>query len=200
MERAFTKYVSTFKSPQLIVTDHETTFRSLNFQEFLQTLGTSIEYASSSESNGQVERAHSTMIEIFNTNKHKFPNYATKTIVNLCANFYNNTVQSTSTFTPNEIIFNETGNATDPEQLQKIYEELKKKTLAKQNKILKDNQNRENPPVIKENQEVVIIPNIRKKKDPRANEAIAKGVENKTFKINNNVKRTKNKIKRVKNH
>ena len=68
-----------------------------------------------------------------------------------------------------------------------------------QNKMMKQNKNKENPPNLEEDQVVHLKPNIRKKKtDPRGNEAIAREITQKTFKINNNIKRNKNKIKRIK--
>lgn len=72
VKAALPKYISTFQPPRLLVTDHETTFMSSQLRDFLANLGVAIEYASSSESNGQIERAHSTIIEIYNTNKAKF--------------------------------------------------------------------------------------------------------------------------------
>lgn len=197
-KRAYTKFISTFRNPQTLVTDHETTFKSINFQEFIQSFGTEIEFASSSESNGQIERAHSTIIELFNANKHKFPNCTTKTIVRACVNLYNNSIHSTTSFTPNEVIFNGTDQPASAEQLEKIYSELKENSKSKQEKILKDNVKRENPPQISEGQEVFLIPNIRSKKKPRAVGVTAKNVRDKTFQINDNTKRNKNKIKRIK--
>ena len=110
---------------KILITDHETTFKSIDFQEFVQSFGTQIGFASSSESNGQIECAHSTIIEIFNTNKHKYPNCATKMIIRACTPLYNWTIHSTTSFAPNEIIFNQTDQQPSSETIEKIYSDLK---------------------------------------------------------------------------
>ena len=79
--RAVTKYIHQFRAPELIITDHETTFRSADFRSLLDAYGTRLEYASSSESNGQIEKTHATIIEIYNTNKHKFQSLNTKGVI-----------------------------------------------------------------------------------------------------------------------
>ena len=198
VKKAYSKFVSTFRAPEKLVTDHETTFRSIDFQNFTQSLGTQLEFASSSESNGQVERAHSTIIELFNTNKYKFPRCTTKTIINACVSLYNHTIHSTTSYSPNEIIYNETNHPSSQEQMEKIYKNLIENSSSAQEKITKNNNKRETAPIIEEGKEVFIIPNIRSKKQERATGAIAKSVKEKTFKINNNIKRNKNKIKRIK--
>jgi Integrase zinc binding domain len=47
VKKALTKYFSSFAIPNLLISDHETTFQSINLREFLGNLGTRIEYASS---------------------------------------------------------------------------------------------------------------------------------------------------------
>ena len=202
VKRALTKYISTFGPPRLIVTDHETTFTSTQLREFLDNMHTQIQYASSSESNGQVEKTHSTIIEIYNTNKDKFRNNDTKSIIRASTALYNNSVHSATGFTPNEVIFNQT-NHTNPNEIElqanDLYEKTKTNLQKAQRKMMKQNEAKENPPELSENQIVHIKPNIRKKTDPRGNEAIIHQVTSKTFKINNtNVKRNKNKIRRIK--
>jgi hypothetical protein len=202
--KALTKYFSTFGCPRLIVTDHETTFKSVQLRQFLDNLGIQIEYASSSESNGQVEKTHATMIEIYNTNKDKLSHTANpKNVVRASVALYNATVHSSTKFTPNEIIFN-SSDADNPVDIQqqaidiigKVKEHLRR-PVEKQEEL---NENRENPPQIQENEEVFLKPNIRTKTQPRGNPAEAKQIQEKTFFINNDIKRNKNKIKRKKNY
>lgn len=198
VKNAYSKFISTLRPPRLLITDHENTFRSIGFQEYVRSFNTTIEYASSSESNGQIERAHSTVIELFNTNKHKFPNTNTKTIVRSCVALYNDTIHSSTSFTPNEIIFNVSDELPSSEQRDKIYRELKEYSKFKQEQITKMNEKKEDPPEVEEGQKVYIIPNIRAKKSPRAVEQEARDVQEKTFKIEGGVKRNKSKIKRIK--
>ena len=201
VQKAMTKYFSTFGSPRQIITDHETTFRSLQFKNFLTQLGTSLEYASSSESNGQIERTHSTIIELYNTNKHKFPRAGTKQLVKIAVTLYNETIHSATKFTPNEIIFNQ-NSELNPEQIrsnaQKIFEEVKNNLLRSHNRVIKSNSTKENPPKIDENQDVFVLPNIRTKTQPRAHKTTAHQITDKTFKNIRDIKRNKSKIKRFK--
>lgn len=202
VQAALTRYISTYESPRVIVTDHETTFTSGQLRDFLNNLGVAIEYASSSESNGQIERTHSTIIEIYNTNKTKFRDSNTITIIEAAVSLYNKSVHSTTKFTPNEIIFNSSGvrNRGEIEAItQRIHEKVKLNTQKTHDKQIALNENREDPPIIQDGQEVFLKPNIRTKTSPRANDAIAHQITPKTFKINNtNTKRNKNKIKRIK--
>ena len=87
---------------------------------------------------------------------------------------------------------------TSPETVERIHLEVKSFQEYKQEQVLKANDRKEEPPVIEENQKVFIIPNIRSKKSPRAVENVANSVKERTFKINNDVKRNKGKIKRIK--
>lgn len=201
VQKALGKYFSSFGVPKEIITDHETTFQSIQFRNFLSQLGSQIRYAASSESNGQIERAHSTIIEIFNTNKNKFRGMGTKSIVKVSVALYNNSVHSSTQYTPNEILFNQ-NNIVNPEQIikdaQQLFLKAKMNMDKAQKQMLNRNINKENPPIIEEGKEVFVIPNIRTKTQPRANKTNANEVNDKTFRNNNNIKRHKNKIKRLK--
>lgn len=201
VQKALAKYFTTQGIPKEIVTDHETTFQSIQLRDFLAQLGTQIRYAASSESNGQIERTHSTIIEIFNTNKHKFRTMGTKSIIQLSVALYNDSVHSSTQYTPNEIIFNQ-NNIVDPEVIVRDAQELFLKARLNmekaQKQTLTQNSKKEDPPVIEEGKEVFVIPNIRTKTQARATKTNANEVREKTFKNNRNIKRHKNKIKRLK--
>ena len=165
----------------------------------MSQLGCCLEYASSSESNGQVERAHSTIIEIYNSNKHKFQNLGVKSRIELAVALYNELIHSSTKLKPIEIIFNLNNSRNSEEIIAKaheMFEKAKTNMLNAQEKLLKKNPTRENPPTIQEQQEVFVIPNTRNKTEARANPTIASRVKEKTFVNSNNVKRHKNKIKR----
>lgn len=201
VKNALAQYFGMFGNPREIITDHETTFRSAQLREYLDNLGTCIKYASSSESNGQVEKTHSTIIETLNTNKHKFPHFNTPTLIQLTVSLYNSSVHSSTGFTPNEIIFNQNNTTYRPHidsNAQEIFTKVKQ-NLAKA-KTKQENQNllKEEPPNLKEKQEVFIKPNIRKKLEPRAKRAVAQNITDRTFENNKKIKRHKSKIKRVK--
>lgn len=200
VQKALTKYFSSYGIPRKIVTDHETTFRSIQMRNFLGQLGCCIEYASSSESNGQIERTHSTIIEIYNTNKYKFRTLGTKSIVKIAVALYNETVHSSTKLKPNEIMFN-MNNSTNLEEIisnaQKLFEEAKTNMLKASYNQTKGNDSKEDPPNIQEQENVFVRPNIRTKTEPRAVQTTATNIEEKTFINSNNVKRHKQKIKRL---
>lgn len=200
VKTALSSYFGMYGTPRKIITDHETTFTSVQLKNFLDALNVELDYASCSESNGQVEKTHSTIIEILNSNKHKFANLDTKTLVSLAVALYNTSVHSATKFTPNEIIFNN-NNLVDPDLIEETSQNLYKKVKiniekAKLNQE-KRNKNRENPPNLNEDQEVFVIPNIRKKLDPRARPTKANQITDKTFNNNRRIKRHKSKIKRL---
>lgn len=201
VKNALAQYFSTFSTPREIITDHETTFRSIQLIQFLDNLGITLKYASCSESNGQVEKTHSTLIEIINTNKHKFPKLETTALVQLAVSLYNTSTHSATGFTPNEILFNQS-NANNLDEIKENTETINNKV--KQNlgkaseRMIKQNYNKEDPPHIDENQDVYVIPNIRKKLDPRATKTNANNPTPRTFMNNKNIKRHKRKIKRQK--
>lgn len=203
VKSALASYFGTYFTPRKIVTDHETTFMSLQLKTFLDALNVELEYASCSESNGQVEKTHSTIIEIINTNKYKFPNTDTKTLVNLAISLYNDSIHSATKFSPREIIFNN-NNLIDPNQIdenaQQLYDKVKVNIEKARTSQEKRNKSKEDPPHLDPNQEVFLIPNIRKKLDPRAKPTNANEITDKTFRNNKRIKRHKNKIKRLRKH
>lgn len=201
VQKALSKYISCFGVPATIITDHETTFRSIQIRNFLAQLGSNLEYASCSESNGQIERTHSTIIEIFNTNKHKFRGMHTRSIIKLSVALYNNSVHSATKFIPNEILFNH-NNIRNPEDVlgnaQKLFLEAQINMKKAQNNQIKQNSSKEVAPDLEENQEVFVIPNIRTKTQPRAVQTTAHNIAEKTFRNLKDTKRHKRKIKRLK--
>lgn len=201
VQNALSKYISTFGPPRVILSDHETTFTSIQLRNFLANFNIQIEHVSSSESNGQVEKTHSTIIELYNTNKHKFRSNNTKTIIRACVAYYNNSVHSSTSFTPNEILFNNNNliNLQDiSTEAQRIFAEASSTMRKKQEVQEKLNETREDPPSILENETVFLKPNIRTKTQPRGMDTEAHNVGHKTFLTTRNIKRNKNKTKRKK--
>lgn len=201
VKNALTQYFAIFGSPREIITDHETTFRSIQLRNFLDSVGTCLKYASSSESNGQVEKTHSTLIETLNANKHKFPNSDIVQLIQLTVSFYNSSVHSSTGFTPNEVLFNQENNVIRQdidETARVIFTKVKANLDKAAARQLNQNKHKEEPPELQENQQVFIKPNIRKKLEARAKQNITKQVTERTFQNNKNVKRHKNKIKRLK--
>lgn len=103
------EYFKTFGIPKLITCDQATSFRSQNFKTFLDENGVAIHYASSSNSNGIVERFHNTLLEMFMANRDKIINLTLYQGLSLITALYNDTKHSTTNLTPRQIIF---GNST----------------------------------------------------------------------------------------
>lgn len=203
IQSAMAQYFSNFGIPQRIICDHESSFTSIQIRGFLSELGVSLEFASSSESNGQIEKTHSTIIEIFNTNKHKFPDLRSEDIITTSTALYNDTVHSSTSFTPNEVVFNHR-NVTDRNEISeaatKIFDEVMVNLETARRNMEKNNHTKEDAPTITPGQDVLIKKVTRKKLDPRFTST--KCVENnrKTIKIPRNVKRNKNKLKRIRSN
>lgn len=88
----------------------------------------------------------------------------TKSIINLSVALYNNSVHSSTSFTPNEVIFNNNNNVNPIDILnnsKEVYKEVKINMYKAQQRQRKQNPNREDPPELSEDQEVFVIPNIR---------------------------------------
>lgn len=201
IQRKLAKYFSIFGLPNEIITDHETTFMSIQLKNYLASLGVLIQYASCSESNGQIEKTHCTITEIINTNKYKYERADTRTLTKLAVTLYNNTVHSATKYTPNELLFNNTNSNTPDEIEQKAHElfcKAKTNMLKASNQQTARNNTKCSPPMLNEDQEVFLIPNIRTKMQARATKVVAKQVKDKTFVNARGLKRHKAKIKRLK--
>lgn len=202
IQQALSQYIRTFGAPKKIICDHEAAFTSLQLKAFLANLGTDIEFASSSESNGQIEKTHSTIIEIYNTNKHKFEGQSSPEIVAIATALYNNSVHSATSFKPNEIVFNQRNNI-DPEQIAEeakdLYAKVTNQLIKSAKTMTKHNPEREDPPNFAENTDIFIKKTTRKKLDPRFTETKCLKNNEHSVAIKRNVKRNKNKLKRIRN-
>lgn len=203
IKNALSQYIRIFGAPKKIVCDHEAAFTSLQLKAFLANLGTEIEFASSSESNGQVEKTHSTVIELFNTNKHKFNETKSSEIVAVVTALYNDSVHSATSFTPNEIVFNKRNNVNPEiiaEDAQILYQKVSNHLTKSANNMTKYNNKKEDPPNITENENIHIRKITRKKLDPRFTETKCLKNNERSVGIKRDVKRNKNKLKRIRNH
>lgn len=102
---AFTKYITHHGIPRRIITDNGLEFTNKIFKEFLKLHGikhheTSVE---NSKSNGIVERFHSTLIESLRALKLEQPKQTLETNLYLSIMGYNNSLHTTTKFTPFEI-------------------------------------------------------------------------------------------------
>lgn len=200
IQKALSQYFLIFGPPKILVCDHEASFTSIQFKSFLSELSIQLEFASSSESNGQIEKTHCTIIEMYNTNKHKFCELDSPEIMAVVVALYNDTVHSATLYKPKEIIFNQR-NVLNPSSVfqaaQNIFLKVKNNLNKAKEKMLKYSKGKEDPPAVKIDDNVYIKQGTRKKLDPRFRESKCLKFNNRTITINRNVKRNKNKLRRL---
>lgn len=171
LKRAVTEHIRQFGRPTTIVCDQEPSFKSINFIGFLQDLNIDIHYASNSNSNGIVERFHSTLIELFRTLHTKYNTLPFFEIMNILIDIYNNTIHSAINMKPRDVIFNHKNIANAEEIYQnyaKIHSAIETLMRKKKEKINRDNNSRSLPKELEidKNAYVKISQRITKDKDP----------------------------------
>lgn len=194
IQKALSQYFLSFCTPKTIVCDHEASFTSLQLKSFLSDLNIKLEFASSSESNGQIEKTHCTIIEMYNTNKHKFTELESTEVMAIIVALYNDTVHSATSYKPKEIVFNQR-NVQDPnivaQAAQNIFTKAQHNLAKAQTNMVNQHKGKEQPPEVKTDENVYIKKGTRKKLDPRYRESKCLKVNDRTVTINRNVKRNK---------
>lgn len=102
------KILHFFTAPKVLVTDNESSFISPLIKDFLERLGIKIYLTPSqrSEVNGQVERFHSTLHEIYRCLRAEKPELSILELTYVAVDRYNNTIHSVTGKRPNDIFFN----------------------------------------------------------------------------------------------
>ena len=114
LKKAITDHIRIFGRPKLIISDQDPAFVSIDFVGFLQDLNIKIHHASGSNSNGIVERFHSTFIELYRTLNRRYNNLEFFDKINVLVDIYNHAIHSVTGYRPRELIFNVQGkNDTD---------------------------------------------------------------------------------------
>lgn len=116
--------------------------------------------ANHSESNGLVERFHSTVAEIFRCIKPKYPDLSHKEIFLIANTLYNNTIHSATGFKPREVFYGIKDGEERPlnielmmQEKNKFYDEIILANEKTQNSnVTYHNKGREEAPNIKENE------------------------------------------------
>lgn len=165
VRKGLSKYFGIFGTPQLMVSDNEPSIRSIEVRGMLQDLNVQQYFTPTnhSQTNGIVERFHSTIAEIFRCNRHKYENLPVKDFFNICCTLYNNAVHSATNFKPREIFYGIKDGSERPldsdkilETKSKFYQEVienSKKSQEKQHRW--HNLSREIPPTLEEGQKVL---------------------------------------------
>lgn len=102
------KILHYFTAPKILVSDNESSFISPLIKDFLERLGVKIYLTPSqrSEVNGQVERLHSTLIEIYRCLRAEKPELSVQELMYVSVDRYNNTIHSVTGRRPSDIFFN----------------------------------------------------------------------------------------------
>lgn len=200
VKTAITDHIRQFGRPQTIVSDQEPSFRSIDFIGFLNDLGIEIHFASGSNSNGIVERFHSTLIEIFRTNKAKFKDVTLNDQVNIAVDIYNSSFHSAIKNLPRNLVFNDPG-STNMEEISEKFKDLQSAAKIELNrrkdKYEQLNQDNEKPQILNpgDTKYIKISQRLTKDKDPYKLTTVQLDNEL-TFKDVNDIKIHKNRIKK----
>lgn len=158
IRKALLKYFSLYGTPKLLVSDNEPAIKSIEVRGLLHDLNVEQYFTPSNHSqiNGIVERFHSTISEIFRTNKHKFENLTNKEKFLIACTLYNNTIHSSTKLKPREVFYGVRDGSERPLDIDaiiasrdKLYDETIleiTKTQKRQNDY--HNTNREEPPAL----------------------------------------------------
>lgn len=160
VRRGLIKYFCIFGTPNLIITDNEPAFKSLEVRSLLRNLKIQIHFTppNHSTSNGTVERFHSTLGEIYRCTKPTYPDLNDKELFKIACTLYNNTIHSATKAKPREIFYGLKDGDERPLDLDKILEQRNKffdeiiyeSNNTKNKNLVYHNNSREDPPVLLE--------------------------------------------------
>lgn len=107
IRKGLTKLFSLYGTPNLIVCDNEPALKSIEIRGLLQSLNIEVHYTppNHSESNGTVERFHSTVAEIFRCIQTDYQDLSKKEKFRIACTLYNNTIHSATKLKPREIFY-----------------------------------------------------------------------------------------------
>lgn len=164
MRKGILKLFSIYGTPGLIVCDNEPALKSAEIRGLTNNLNVQMHFvpANHSESNGLVERFHSTLAEIFRCIKSQYADLTNKEIFLIACTLYNNTIHTATGFKPREIFFGLKDGHERPlnidlmlEEKNKFYDEVILANEKTQNKNLDyHNKHREEHPHIEENKTI----------------------------------------------
>lgn len=199
MKRAITEHIRQFGRPKTIVCDQEPSFKSIDFIGFLNDLNIEIHHASSSCSNGIVERFHSTLIELYRTLHSKFKDLSLNEIMNVLVDIYNNTFHSAINQKPREVVFN-TSNLTNQEEIAENFHKIQSAVKLELNKRKINHEKKfsdnESPKQLNQNDKLFIKNSQRLNKDQDPYKISTVKTNNElTYIDSNDIKIHKNRIK-----
>jgi RNase H-like domain found in reverse transcriptase/Reverse transcriptase (RNA-dependent DNA polymerase)/Integrase zinc binding domain len=135
-----------YRKPKTVVLDNEPSFQSHVIQNFFRNLDINLHFipAGHSESNGQIERVHSTLAEIIRCKNKEWADYTPNQKIQIAADLYNNSLHSVTNFKPADLFFAATS-ATNLEEIIRekndLFKLIQEKIKEKQAKDLSKNKN-----------------------------------------------------------
>lgn len=168
IRKSLVKYFALYGQPDLIVSDNEPALKSIEVRGMLDDLNVQQYFTpvNHSETNGIVERFHSTLAEIFRCNRHKYDNLSLKEMFLLACTLYNNTVHSATNLKPREAFFGIKDGEERPLDRERLFQVRDKfydgicskntNTQSKQHDY--HNFHREEPPALEMDQQVLVKP------------------------------------------
>lgn len=167
------KILHYFTAPKVVVMDNETSFLSPLIKDFIETLGIKIYLTPShrSEVNGQVERVHSTLLEIYRCLRAESQEPSVQELMYISVDRYNNTIHSVTGKKPCEVFFNRT-KTSDFDQLLEARSKINKDLRDLIRKNIKDrnrrmNRKRSSPKKFKKGDTIFVrVKNVQAKDKP----------------------------------
>lgn len=208
VRRGLTKFLTIFGTPRLIVSDNEPALRSIEVRGLLHDLDIEVFFVppNHSESNGLVERFHSTIGEIFRCIKPNYEDLSTKEIFNIAVTQYNNTIHSSIKLKPREAYLGLKDDQERPletakiiEARDKVYDEVMlAHDKSKKRLLAYHNQKREPAPdVTPEEVAFKKVQGIKRKTKPRYSPVIVAENNGRTLIDDNGREVHKENIKRI---
>lgn len=208
VRKGIIKYLSLYGTPKLMVSDNEPALKSIEIRGMLNDLNIQQYFipANHSETNGIVERFHSTLTEIFRCNKHKYENLTPKEMFQLSCTLYNNTIHSSINLKPREAFYGIKDGEERPLDRQqlldvrdKLYDDIITSMTKNQEKQhAYHNTRREKPPILEPSQEVLAKrQGIKAKRQIQFKPIEVQSDQNETFLTKDGKKVHKENIRRI---
>lgn len=205
VRKAFEETLTSNLIPSIVVTDNEKTFLSPDIRGIMLDLNIRayVTPSNKSEVNGQVERFHSTITEMYRIEKSNHPEYPCRRLMTIVTEKYNNTIHSTIKKTPKQILLGISRNPISPEMIDEIrnksYDEILVKLRERQDKQLEThNKNRQPAPQLQTGQQVFVKDKVFRSKHKPLFKKHSVQVNNRvTIQNQNNSKFHKTNIKNV---
>uniref|UniRef100_A0A0K8W058 RNA-directed DNA polymerase n=1 Tax=Bactrocera latifrons TaxID=174628 RepID=A0A0K8W058_BACLA len=126
IEEKVLELLQTFTDVKQITLDNEPSFTTPTFKSLMQRLNIEIYFCDPrhSTTSGQVERVHSTIIEIARCIKEEYDIVSNLETVLRAAQQYNTTIHSVTNFKPNEVLYNKVNHENLPTTLKQAQEKM----------------------------------------------------------------------------